>query len=86
MLAHHDFDDDACCIHCGFDGAEWHHWRHNTWEGRAQPEARQPECTVYDVATRERNIADFRRGARSLTASSSARRAVAASPGVCGQQ
>lgn len=19
----HEFDDDACCIHCGFDGAEW---------------------------------------------------------------
>ena len=61
---HHDFDDDACCIHCGFDGAEWHQWRHNTWEGRAQPEARQPLCTVYDAGTRERNVADFRRGRR----------------------
>lgn len=21
----HEWDDDACCIHCGFDGAEaWH--------------------------------------------------------------
>jgi hypothetical protein len=19
----HEFDDDACCVHCGFDGAEW---------------------------------------------------------------
>jgi hypothetical protein len=19
----HEFDDDAVCIHCGFDGAEW---------------------------------------------------------------
>lgn len=40
----HEFDEDACCIHCGFDGAEWHHWKHNTWEGRAQPDARQPKC------------------------------------------
>lgn len=21
----HEWDDDACCIHCGLDGAEWHH-------------------------------------------------------------
>lgn len=31
----HDWDEDGCCRHCGFDGAEWHHWRHNTYEGRA---------------------------------------------------
>lgn len=27
-----------------FDGAEWYWWKHSTYEGRAQPEARQPLC------------------------------------------
>lgn len=40
----HEFDDDGCCVHCNFDGAEWHWWKHSTYEGRAQPEARQPLC------------------------------------------
>ena len=39
----HEFDDDACCIHCGFDGAEWAHWKRNTYEGKAS-DARQPLC------------------------------------------
>ena len=43
----HEWDDDGCCIHCGFDGAEWHWWKHSTYEGRAQPEARQPLCKDY---------------------------------------
>lgn len=42
----HEYDDDACCIHCGFDGAEWHWWKNSTYEGRAQPEARRPLCLV----------------------------------------
>lgn len=41
----HEFDDDAVCIHCGFDSAEWHHWKHHTYEGKAQPEAKPPLCT-----------------------------------------
>lgn len=41
----HEFDDDAVCIHCGFDGAEWHHWKHWTHEGKAHPEAKPPLCT-----------------------------------------
>jgi hypothetical protein len=41
----HDFDEDGCCTKCGFDGAEWHHWKHSTWEGRAQPDAKPPRCT-----------------------------------------
>lgn len=41
----HEWDDDAVCIHCGFDGAEWHHWKHHTYEGKAQPEAKPPLCT-----------------------------------------
>ncbi len=40
----HEWDDDGCCLHCGFDGAEWHWWRFSTYEGRAQPEARMPAC------------------------------------------
>ncbi len=40
----HDFDEDAVCRKCGFDGAEWHWWKHSTYEGRAQPEAKQPPC------------------------------------------
>lgn len=30
---------------CGFDGAEWHHWKHHTYEGKAHPEVRKPLCT-----------------------------------------
>lgn len=41
--AMHDYDEDAVCMKCGFDGAEWHHWKHNTYEGRAS-NAKQPLC------------------------------------------
>lgn len=40
----HEWDDDGCCIQCGFDGAEWHWWKHSTYEGRAKPDAKQPPC------------------------------------------
>ncbi len=43
----HVLDDDACCIHCGFDAAEHHHWRHSTYEGRAAAmagNADEPPC------------------------------------------
>lgn len=39
----HDFDDDAICRKCGFDGAEWWHWKHCTYEGNASDE-KQPRC------------------------------------------
>jgi hypothetical protein len=42
----HEWDDDAVCVRCGFDGAEWWHWRHNTYEGKAADGARQPLCTA----------------------------------------
>lgn len=42
----HDFDDDGCCVKCGFDGAEWHWWKHSTYEGKAQTEAKMPRCKV----------------------------------------
>ena len=31
----HKYDEDAVCKVCGFDGAEWHYWRFNTYEGQA---------------------------------------------------
>lgn len=43
----HEFDDDAVCVRCGFDGAEHWHWSHNTYEGvaaREAGEAGMPEC------------------------------------------
>lgn len=44
--APHEWDDDGCCVHCGFDGAEHAHWRANTYEGRAAPEEKRrlPPC------------------------------------------
>lgn len=38
----HEYDDDAVCIHCGFDGAEW--W---ALYGMEEPELRapKPECS-----------------------------------------
>lgn len=41
----HDFNDDAVCTRCGFDGAEWAHLRRHTYEGRASDE-KQPLCSV----------------------------------------
>jgi len=51
-MKQHEYDDDGCCIHCGFDGAEWHWWKTSTYEGRAlageecEPGDRikEPEC------------------------------------------
>lgn len=50
-MKHHDWDEDGCCYHCGFDGAEWHHWKTQTYEGRAlagvdsgENKMRIPEC------------------------------------------
>jgi hypothetical protein len=40
----HKIDDDAVCTRCGWDGAEWHHWKHNTWEGRASDKV-EPPCS-----------------------------------------
>ncbi len=47
----HEWDEDACCIHCGFDGAEWWHWKRNTYEGRANTEAKPPLCIERRVET-----------------------------------
>lgn len=38
----HDWDEDACCIHCGIDGADI-----------PQPRSQHtPPCTVYDAMRR----------------------------------
>ncbi len=42
-IGRHEWDEDACCVHCGFDGAEWGHWKHHTYEGRAS-DLKQPLC------------------------------------------
>lgn len=46
MPAPHEWDDEAVCVHCGFDGAEHWWWSHDTYEGRAAPEEkrRMPPC------------------------------------------
>lgn len=41
----HIFDQEAVCVKCGFDGAEWHRWKTLTVEGRASDE-RQPPCRI----------------------------------------
>ena len=41
----HNFDEDCVCTDCGFDGAEWSHWKRHTYEGKASPETKQPLCT-----------------------------------------
>lgn len=38
---HHDYDDDGVCTKCGFDGAEYHHWRFNI------PERSRPEISMH---------------------------------------
>lgn len=48
----HEWDEDACCIHCGFDGAEWYYWKHSTYEGRASAQ-KQPLCTRYADTKRD---------------------------------
>lgn len=43
----HDWDDDGVCKHCMFDGAEWHHWKHHTYEGKAS-NMKMPPCIEDD--------------------------------------
>ena len=44
----HLFDNDAVCVDCNFDAAEFSHWRNYTYEGKAQPEVKAPACTRGD--------------------------------------
>lgn len=52
----HTFDSDGICTRCGFDGAEWHWWRHDTYEGRASG-AQMPPCEVPRVVTMDEWLA-----------------------------
>lgn len=45
LLGAHEFDDDGCCIHCGFDGAEWHHLKQHMHPDDVCSQERQPRCT-----------------------------------------
>lgn len=40
----HDFDEDGVCTRCGLDGAEWVWWKRDTYEGKANPDAKMPLC------------------------------------------
>ena len=52
----HDLDDDGVCVRCGWDGAEWHWWRYNTYEGMSlktpAPECRNLEADHYEELNR----------------------------------
>ncbi len=50
MSTGHEWDYDAVCIHCNFDGAEWTHLRRDGEE--------MPLCTVTNEGARERNRRD----------------------------
>lgn len=43
----HEYDEDAVCIHCGFDGAEWSHWKNYTYEGKASSWVKTPLCNKH---------------------------------------
>lgn len=45
----HEYDDDACCIHCGHDGAEESHLR------RAGYPADRTPCPVWSEEQRAEN-------------------------------
>lgn len=50
-LLPHEYDEDAVCIHCGFDGAEWSWWKRDTYEGRAS-DMEKPLCLVNGLPRR----------------------------------
>lgn len=45
-VRHHEWDDDGCCVRCGFDGAEWRDWVMRVYGamGWKEREARMPPC------------------------------------------
>lgn len=42
----HEFDDDGCCINCGFDGAEWYWLKMIAYEEGAASNSKMPVCTA----------------------------------------
>jgi hypothetical protein len=53
----HEFDEDAVCMHCGFDGAEWSHLKRHTHPDDADPNAKQPPCTQHRPSWRGVDLA-----------------------------
>ncbi len=50
----HDWDDDACCEVCGFDGAEAHWLRSQTHPDDREP---KPDYEIYcETAERKRRL------------------------------
>jgi hypothetical protein len=41
----HEYDEDGCCIHCGFDGAEWSWLRLCVPKHERGDYPKQPVCT-----------------------------------------
>jgi hypothetical protein len=41
----HNFDEDAVCTDCGFDGAEWSHLRRHAHPDDRDLNAKPPLCT-----------------------------------------
>jgi hypothetical protein len=59
----HTWDEDAVCVHCEFDGAEWHHWKRSTYEGQASSLV-LPACSVYSAELRKSNVVRAERAGR----------------------
>jgi len=53
----HEFDDDAVCVHCGFDGAEFSHLRQQGHVSRED----YPLCTRTHTAPKPMNVLDVQR-------------------------
>lgn len=41
----HEYDEDGVCVICGFDGAEWVHYRASQHPDDRDPNERTPQCT-----------------------------------------
>ena len=48
---HHEYDDDGCCVHCNFDGAEAAHLRSCT-----HPDDRAPRAEYEVFCAKRKNI------------------------------
>lgn len=54
----HEYDEDAICIHCGFDGADWY------WQRMLLPKHERafyppsPNCTRKDWPTEGKSAAE----------------------------
>lgn len=61
-LAAHEFDDDGCCVRCGFDASEWSWWRYATREGMAM-KTPMPHCVMdaYEQTDRQADCCDLER-------------------------